>query len=306
MPTARPRSSKSDGILLVSDEQEPLDSTSLPGLSVRVVQRSSTPVFPTGDAGSIPVTDSSCPCRTVVSTPVSQPGYAGSIPVMDPIGVVRTPARSPCWAPRQLIPVRATVRFRRLRLLVRPAVEALHANKLVQLQSGPLHGPDAVGTAFSSKGKIPIAASTLGRAKKLLLVRRGASGEAMIVAPVARAVRSLCANERGVRFPPPRPSGCSSGVRARGRGPRGRWCDSSHSDDATVPRMGHETTNLVGWGSIPLGGTRLGVAQKQSAWVTTTMSLVQPQPSRLIRHRSADGTRFCEGRWLRFESSRWY
>ena len=25
-------------------------------------------------------------------------------------------------------------------------------------------------------------------------------------------------------------SGCSSGVRARGRGPRGRWCDSSHSD----------------------------------------------------------------------------
>ncbi len=25
-------------------------------------------------------------------------------------------------------------------------------------------------------------------------------------------------------------SGCSSAVRARGRGPRGRWCDSSHSD----------------------------------------------------------------------------
>ena len=26
---------------------------------------------------------------------------------------------------------------------------------------------------------------------------------------------------------------------------------------ATDPRMGHETTNLVGWGSNPLGGSRL-------------------------------------------------
>lgn len=48
---------------------------------------------------------------------------------------------------------------------------------------------------------------------------------------------------------------------------------------ATDPRTGHETTNLVGWGSNPLGGS-LDVAQKQSAWVTTTMSLVQSQPSR--------------------------
>jgi hypothetical protein len=51
---------------------------------------------------------------------------------------------------------------------------------------------------------------------------------------------------------------------------------------ATDPRTGHETTNLVGWGSNPLGGSRssLDVAQKQSAWVTTTMSLVQSQSSR--------------------------
>lgn len=73
---------------------------------------------------------------------------------------------------------------------------------------------------------------------------------------------------------------------------------------ATVPRMGHETTNLVGWGSIPLGGTTcLDVAQQQSAWVTTTMSLVQSQSSRqdrragitrldrsfTARHRSMEG-----------------
>ena len=62
---------------------------------------------------------------------------------------------------------------------------------------------------------------------------------------------------------------------------------------ATDPRTGHETTNLVGWGSNPLGGS-LDVAQKQSAWVTTTMSLVQSQPSRRNRsfgsyHRSTEG-----------------
>jgi hypothetical protein len=34
------------------------------------------------------------------------------------------------------------------------------------------------------------------------------------------------------------PSGCSSVVRARGRGPRGRWCDSSHSDDRHRPADG--------------------------------------------------------------------
>jgi hypothetical protein len=79
-------------------------------------------------------------------------------------------------------------------------------------------------------------------------------------------------------------SGCSSGVRARGRGPRGRWCDSSHPDRRHRPKEGHETTNFAGWGSIPLGGTdryTLDVAQQQSAWVTTTMSLVQSQSSRL-------------------------
>jgi hypothetical protein len=79
---------------------------------------------------------------------------------------------------------------------------------------------------------------------------------------------------------------------------------------ATDPRTGHETTNLVGWGSNPLGGPFLDVAQKQSAWVTTTMSLVQSQSSRLNQIVSTippfhGGTRFCEGRWLRFESSRW-
>jgi hypothetical protein len=31
-----------------------------------------------------------------------------------------------------------------------PAVAALHAQQLVRLQSGPLHGPVAVGTALSS------------------------------------------------------------------------------------------------------------------------------------------------------------
>src|SRR5436190_10414092 len=61
---------------------------------------------------------------------------------------------SPCWAPRRLIPVRVMVRFHRL-LPARPAVEALHASKLVRLQPGPLHGPEAVGTAFSIEGNHP-------------------------------------------------------------------------------------------------------------------------------------------------------
>jgi hypothetical protein len=52
---------------------------------VRVVQRPSTPVFPTGNTGSIPVTDAqmSRRCRTAVSTPVSLTGNTGSIPVTD-------------------------------------------------------------------------------------------------------------------------------------------------------------------------------------------------------------------------------
>ena len=45
-----------------------------------------------------------------------------------------------------------------------------------------------------------------------------------------------------MRFQPPRRtvSGCSSVVRARGRGPRGRWCDSSHSD-VSPPTQGRDT-----------------------------------------------------------------
>ena len=43
--------------------------------------------------------------------------------------------------------------------------------------------------------------------------------------------RLISATVRDRTPPLRRTAGCSSGVRARGRGPRGRWCDSSHSDD---------------------------------------------------------------------------
>ena len=65
--------------------------------------------------------------------------------------------------------------------------------------------------------------------------------------------------EKSVRFRPGALSGCSSGVRARGRGPRGRWCDSSHSDRGLSGRSSaaervadyHEVT-----GAIPVVRTR--------------------------------------------------
>ncbi len=84
-------------------------------------------------------------------------------------------------------------------------------------------------------------------------------------------------------------SGCSSALfqppaasDARGPHPRGHRCNPGRPD-----------------------ARQLDVAQQQSTWATATRSLVQPQPSRR-RHRSTDGTRSCEGRWLRFESSRWH
>jgi len=75
----------------------------------------------------------------------------------------RAQSRSPCRAPRPLIPVRAMVRFHRLRLLARPLGKALHAKLLVQLQGGPLYGP-LPGGNFLSK-EIPLVAFQLGRAE---------------------------------------------------------------------------------------------------------------------------------------------
>jgi len=62
----------------------------------------------------------------------------------------RAQSRSPCRAPRPLIPVRAMVRFHRLRLLARPLWKALHAKHLVQLQDGPFTGR-CLAAVFSSK-----------------------------------------------------------------------------------------------------------------------------------------------------------
>ena len=96
--------------------------------------------------------------------------------------------RSPCWAPRQLIPVCATVRFRRLRLSVRPLEEALHAKQLVRLQTGPLTGlTPTAGTLLVREHPSWLLHSGARRTFSGLVRRqRGASGEAMAVAPDAR------------------------------------------------------------------------------------------------------------------------
>lgn len=265
MPTARLRVSKSDSTPLTCPAY----------FHVRVVQRPSTPVFPTGNTGSIPVTDAlcSCPCPIVVNTPFSQTGNTGSIPVMDTKSftsvsysgqysrlsngqhgfdsrhryftgrrclviefaqfaaptrasipsrrLLARRLRSPCWAPRQLIPVCATVRFRRLRPWGRLPNRTMPASS-----PRAVGDPDHCGPSFSRAPcrrsptrkttgstpvrstpwacrrrygtllvrETPIEASTLGRAKKSSLVRRGASGEAMTVAPDAR--RSVRQRER--------------------------------------------------------------------------------------------------------------
>lgn len=138
---------------------------------VGVVQRLVPPSFQRQNAGSIPVTDPetflSCRCRTIGSTSVSRTENAGSIPVTDPetscscrcriavqysrfsngqhgfdsrhrcssfwqsvLGTTMAHSR-PCDGS---IPSTAT--------FARPAVEALHAYKLVQLQSSPLVGSE--------------------------------------------------------------------------------------------------------------------------------------------------------------------
>lgn len=136
---------------------------------VRVVQGPSTPVFPTGNMGSIPITDASrsCRCRIAASTPVSRTGDTGSIPVTDTqtwaeesriqsdnsLYLLRVSfrdlarLRSPCWAPRRLIPVCATVRFRRLRLVGSLPIRNQLARREIDLESRTL----IVAAPFSAR-----------------------------------------------------------------------------------------------------------------------------------------------------------
>lgn len=78
-------------------------------------------------------------------------------------------------------------------------------------------------------------------------LQRGASGEAMIAAAEARRSVRLARTNAGFdslhrddRFP-----GCSPAARTRRLGRRGRWCKSSHPDQATVSRTGRSATNAV-------------------------------------------------------------
>jgi hypothetical protein len=68
-----------------------------------------------------------------------------------------------------------------------PLVEALHASKRVQV------GPASETRGFHTRV-----------CEKFSLVRRGASGEAMIDSVNRASIRSFGANERWVRVPPPR------------------------------------------------------------------------------------------------------
>ena len=168
-----------------------------------------------------------CPRRTMVSTSVSLTDNTGSIPVADtrrsteqaphafvgsnpaerPIKTfplvgnnsglfTRAQTRSPCRAPRPLIPVRAMVRFHRLRLLARPLWKALHANSW--FNSKTVHSTGRCLAANFPLKKIPLVAFQLGRAKNFpsdeLAFSRGASGEAMAGAITPR--RPVCSRAR--------------------------------------------------------------------------------------------------------------
>ena len=92
-------------------------------------------------------------------------------------------------------------------------------------------------------------------------------------------------------------SGCSSGVRARGRGPRGRWCDSSHPDEQRRPVR---TTS-------PLD--RRSLFARSGPQVDAYRNLVDAGETPVAVHDATvprNGTRFCEDRRQRFNSSRWH
>jgi hypothetical protein len=71
------------------------------------------------------------------------------------------------------------------------------------------------------------------------------SGETTIESANHASVRSLGANERRVRFPPLRPN------------------------YASVPRMGHDSANVVGRGSNPLAGTSRPFARRSQSVLGT-------------------------------------
>lgn len=100
------------------------------------------------------------------------------------------------------------------------------------------------------------------------------SGETMIDSANHASIRSLSANERRVRFPPLRPtfqgaSGSRNDTAPRSLGLEelrlridlvaGSRALDVEAPNATVPRMGHDSANVVGRGSNPLGGTSRAV-----------------------------------------------
>ena len=98
-------------------------------------------------------------------------------------------------------------------------------------------------------------------------------------------------------------------MRARGRGPRGRWCDSSHPDRRHRPEDGtrdYESRWLGFESSRWLSGCsseaeRVG----DNHDVAGAIPAIQTKQILWLIPPFHGGTRFCEGRWLRFESSRW-
>lgn len=166
---------------------------------VRVVQRPSTPVFPTGNTGSIPVTDA--------------PGLA------------REPALSASYNGQYLRLSNGECGFdsrRRFQLTAapwQPVLGTAMAHSHLRDGSIPSAATSRAPRGFHSRARnLPSGCSSGARARRL--GRRG----------------RWCDSSHPDRMFDL--SGCSSVVRARGRGPRGRWCDSSHSDDRHRPEDG--------------------------------------------------------------------
>lgn len=136
-------------------------------------------------------------------------------------------------------------------------------------------------------GSIPSAATTVGTLGSSIEVLRSASGEAMITAPTGRLVRSFSANERRVRLPP---------LRRRFWNVRCAVGATPVSRTGCPPGPGSTPMRSANSGCSSIAERVVGDDEAAGAIPATQTQATVPRT----------GTRFCEDRWQRFESSQWH